>query len=311
MHTRKLRQFIAVAEELHFSRAAAKLFVAQQALSRQIRELEEELGTRLFLRSTRKVELTPAGEAFLEGARSVVEALDRTVALALHAGQAVKPTLRVGSCVGGALELTAPILSGFRSRYPEVELEWREYAVTDTSAGLADGTSDIAIIRLPISVEGIESVALFTEPLVAIVASSHRLADRTDVAIDELLEDPITVSVTQDEAFRAFWSLVAFRGGVPPQVVPIQSVTEESQVVSAGSALSIMPAAAARYGAHPSLRFLPITDAPVSAVALAWRADSSNPLLRRFRKVALAVRDRETALVAAIERPPHLIAGSR
>lgn len=303
LHTRKLRYFIAVAEELHFSRAAARLFVAQQALSRQIRELEDEVGVQLFLRSTRKVELTAAGAVFLTGARAAVEALDETVALTVRAGRSVTGTLRVGFCPGAALELTEPILSGFRDRYPDVAVELREVPLSDPSAGVAGGDSDIGIVRAPLTTDGIETQTLFTEPLVAAVSLRHRLADHTVVSVADLLADPITLSQSVDATYRAFWSLEAFRDGVPARIVETRSVTEEVQFVSAGGAIGVTAAAAVRYMPHPSIRFIPISDAPRSTCALAWRLDAANPLVDSFREVVREVVEQEAERVDAIENP--------
>jgi DNA-binding transcriptional LysR family regulator len=303
LHTRKLRYFIAVADELHFSRAAARLFIAQQALSRQIRELEDEIGTPLFLRSTRKVELTAAGAVFLIGARAAVEALDEAIALAVRTGRSATGTLRVGFCPGAALELTEPILSAFRERYPEVVVELHEVPLSDPTAGVAGGTSDVGIVRAPLTTDGIETEVLFTEPLVVAVSLRHRLAGRDSVTVAELLSDPITLSQSEDPTYRAFWSLEAFREGTPPRIVETRSVTEEVQFVSAGGAIGVTAAAAVRYMPHPSIRFIPISDAPRSTCALGWRADSTNPLLDRFREVARAVVEQETGIVAAIEDP--------
>lgn len=303
LHTRKLRYFIAVADELHFSRAAARLFVAQQALSRQIRELEEEVGTQLFLRSTRKVELTAAGTVFLAGARAAVETLDEAIALTLRAGRSVSGTLRVGFCPGAALELTEPILSGFRDRYPDVTVELREVPLSDPSAGVAAGDSDVGIVRAPLSTDGIETEALFTEPLVVAVSLRHRLADRSTVSVADLLADPITLTQTEDAAYRAFWSLKDFRDGVPARIVQTRSVTEEVQFVAAGGAIGVTAAAAVRYMLSPGIRFVPISDAPRSTCALAWRADTQVPLVARFREVAHAVVAREVGLLSRIEDP--------
>ena len=303
LHTRKLRYFIAVAEELHFSRAAARLFVAQQALSRQIRELEDELGTPLFLRSSRRVELTAAGAVFLAGARAVVETLDEAVALTVRTGRSVTGTLRVGFCPGAALELTEPILSAFRDRYPDVALELHEVPLSDPSAGVAGGASDVGIVRAPLTTDGLETETLFTEPLVVAVSLRHRLADRSTVGVAELLSDPITLTQTDDAAYRAFWSLESFRDGAPARIVQTRSVTEEVQFVSAGGAIGVTAAAAIRYMLHPSIRFIPISDAPRSTCALAWRTDAANPLVDRFREVARAVLRQETGTVGAIESP--------
>ncbi|HSV38122.1 MAG TPA: LysR substrate-binding domain-containing protein [Nocardioidaceae bacterium] len=303
LHTRKLRYFIAVAEELHFSRAAAKLFLAQQALSRQIRELEEELGTPLFIRSTRKVELTAAGAVFLAGARAAVEALDSAVAMTVRTGRAVSGTLRLGFCPGAALELTEPILTEFRTRYPEVTVEMREVPLMDPTAGVGAGESDLGFVRAPMATDGLETESLFSEPLVVAVSLRHRLAELPVVTVADVLSDPITLSQTEDKTYRAFWSLQEFRGGAQPVIVETRSVTEEVQLVSTGGAVAVTAAAALRYVPHPSIRFIPIADAPRSTVALAWRADAALPLVARFREVALAVRDRERELVAQLEDP--------
>ncbi|WP_202033296.1 LysR substrate-binding domain-containing protein [Nocardioides sp. WS12] len=304
LHTRKLRYFIAVAEELHFSRAAAKLFLAQQALSRQIRELEDELGVPLFIRSTRKVELTAAGEVFLAGARAAVDALDEAVTMATRTNRAVTGTLRLGFFPGAALELTAPLVTEFRTRYPDVTIEMRESPVLDPSCGLIDGTSDLALVRLPATVEGLCTETLFTEPVVVGVSSGHPLAHRSSVTASELLDLPITLSHTVDPVYRSFWVLDGFRADGPaPQIVATSSITEEAQLVATGTAVCVTAAAAARYVPHPGIQYVLITDAPRSELALAWREGAESPLIERFRACALEVRDLEVEIVDLIENP--------
>nr|WP_269634545.1 LysR family transcriptional regulator [Nocardioides sp. J54] len=303
MHVRKLRQFIVVAEELHFSRAAARLYVAQQALSRQVKELEEELGATLFRRSTRSVELTAAGRALLEGARATVEAWDRAVARTTSAARAEQGVLRVGSCPAAALELTSPILRELEERLPDVEVEMREHLLTDPSAGLLDHSADVAFVRVPATLPGMEVVPLFTEPLVVSVAAGHCLAERDRVSVAEVLDEPITVSRTEDAAYRAFWQLAGFRDEAPAVLLDHTSVIEEGILVASGRAVSVTVAAAARYGGHPDLRFVPIVDAPRSTLAVALPAAEPSPLARAFLDAAVTVRDREAGLVAAIEDP--------
>ncbi|NMO03822.1 LysR family transcriptional regulator [Gordonia sp. TBRC 11910] len=306
LHTRKLRAFVVLAEELNFSRAAERLFLAQQALSRLIREVEDEVGATLFTRTTRKVELTSAGEAFRDGAVAALTALDYASAEARRRERVVSGTLHLGHIVAAALELTEPILSEFQSRYPDVELESHEYPLADLDAGLISGAADVSIIRLPVSTPALHTVPLFSEPLIALVPKGHRLAGRESVSVSELLDDPVTLSELEDPARREFWTLAAFRGPESPAVVvPIRSATDELQVVGSGRAVGITAAAAMRFLSFPGIEYLPITDAPRSVVALAW-TDRSTPLVDRFIEVALAVRDRETDLVNAIEHP-HML----
>ncbi|MDF3283238.1 MULTISPECIES: LysR substrate-binding domain-containing protein [unclassified Gordonia (in: high G+C Gram-positive bacteria)] len=303
LHTRKLRAFVVLAEELNFSRAAAQLFLAQQALSRLIREVEDEVGATLFTRTTRKVELTPAGVAFRDGAVAALAALDRASAEALRRERAISGTLHLGYTVGAALELTEPILSEFRSQFPDVELETREYSLADPDAGLISGFADVSIIRLPVSTPDLYTEPLFTEPLVALVSTGHRLAGRQSVRADELLDDPVTLSELEDPARREFWTLAAFRApDSPAVVVPVGTVTEEVQTVGTGGAIAITAAAAARYLPFPGIKHLPISDAPGSVVALAWTQRATS-LVTRFVEVALVVRDRQADLVNEIEHP--------
>lgn len=303
VHTRKLRSFVAVAEELHFSRAAERLFIAQQALSRQIRDLEQEVGAQLFVRTTREVTLTPAGEAYLAGVRDALAVLDAAAASAARLDRTLSGTLHLGYIAGAALELTEPILRAFAAEFPEVEVEMQEFASTDTSAGLATGASDVALVRLPLGLDAIESEPLFTEPLVVMVGPAHRLSARRSVSASELLDEPITVSDTPDETYRAFWRLDAARGDQPAPVVPISSVTEEWQIVASGRAIAVTGASLARYLPLSTVSCVPITDWPGSTVAAAWRSGEGSALVAQFVRVAASVRDAEPDLIGSIEHP--------
>jgi len=304
VQTRRLRYFVALAEELHFSRTAARLHIAQQALSKQIRELEEAVGAPLLRRSTRMAELTPAGVAFLEAARATLASLDEGVEAARRLARGEAGTLRLGYVVGGALELTRPILEEFARRHPHVQLELREYNHGDRSAGLAAGSADVAFLRPPISAPGVGRETLFVEPLFVALPRGHPLARRAAVSVRELLEEPIAVGDGQDVVAERFWTLDAYREpGTPRRIVRAHSLTEELSLVSAGIACMVTSAALARYTPHPSVRYVPIDDGPGVEVALGWREDARDALVERFLEAARAVRDRETELVHAIEHP--------
>lgn len=303
LSTRRLRYFVAVADELHFSNAAAKLFVSQQTLSKQIHELEAELGFQLLHRTTRSVELTPAGEAMLNVSRGTLARLDEGVEQARMLAQGECGTLTLGFFVLAALELTTPILTEYRRRNAGVRVAMHEYPYNDPSAGLSDETSDLAIIRLPISTPDIEWEPLFTEPRVVAVATTHRLADRESVLVEELAGERMTSAANSDRDFRSFWGLEEFlpASGLPP--IRTTSHAEELEVVATGEACSITAACAARYAPHASVRFIPIADVPPVSTVLAWRTANRSPLREDFVRVALEVRDRETELLERIERP--------
>jgi DNA-binding transcriptional LysR family regulator len=304
VQTRRLRYFVVLAQELHFSRAAARLHVAQQALSKQIRELEEAVGAQLLHRTTRKVELTPAGAAFLETAVATLATFDAGVEAARRLARGETGRLRVGYVVGAALELTRPILEEFGQRHPLVELELREYGHEDRSAGLAVGSADVAFLRPPIATSGVVHETLFVEPLLVALPLGHRLARRTGVSVRELLGEAIAVGESHDLVAERFWTLDAYReSDGPRRILRAHSVTEELALVSAGIACTITSAALARYTPHPSVRYVPIVDGPGAEVALAWREDAQGVLVGRFLDAARAVRARETELMRAIEHP--------
>nr|WP_264016731.1 LysR substrate-binding domain-containing protein [Mycolicibacter longobardus] len=297
-----MRHFVVAAEELHFSRAAARVYLAQQALSRQIKDLEDELGAKLFERNTRNVTLTPAGEVFLEGARAVLTALDGAAAAAQQAARGLVGTLRLGYVPGAALELTAPIIAEFRERHPDVVVEMREFQVSDPSAGLASRAADVAFLRLPQSTPNLKTEILAVDPVVAMVSASHRHAGRDSVSVRDLLDDPITQSSSLDETHHAFWSLAAARtDATRVEVVRTDSITEEAQMVAAGAAIAITSAAAAHFMPATGVRFLPIDDWPGSAIAVGWTDDEPSPLVARFVDVACSVRDAEPDVVHSIE----------
>ncbi|MEV6331191.1 LysR family transcriptional regulator [Streptomyces sp. NPDC051909] len=302
--TQKLRNFVVVAEELNISRAAARLFVTQQALSKQLRDLEDAIGVRLVERTTRSMALTPAGEVFLASVREALAALDAGVAAALSASRGVSGTVRLGFVMGGALELTAPILAEFSALCPDVQLELRETGFDDPSAGLADGSSDVAFVRLPLSVPDLDAIPLFVEPLVVALPARHPLADRAALTAADIVDEPLAVGRTADSVWRRYWTLDDRRGGRPPKTVrTTTSHTEELQVIAAGLACAITVTGAARYTPHPGVRYVPLTGVPGSALAVAWRRGHRTPGVERFVTAARRVRDREPALVATIETP--------
>jgi DNA-binding transcriptional LysR family regulator len=161
---RKLRYFAVLAEERHFTRAAARLFVAQQSLSRQIRDLEDELGAVLLYRTTRSVELTAAGQAVLRHVQAALASLDAGIDEARRHLEGAVGRLRIGFGMGAALELTPHIVAEFGRRYPGVDIEMREFALPDQSAGLSEHWADVAIVRPPLADPDIVTHTLFVEP---------------------------------------------------------------------------------------------------------------------------------------------------
>ncbi|GLZ81538.1 LysR family transcriptional regulator [Actinorhabdospora filicis] len=301
MSSRRLRYFTVLAEELHFSRAAARLFMTQQALSKQLRELEAEVGAKLVHRTTRSVALTEAGAVFAGAAREALAVIDAGVTAARRA-HGVTP-LRLGFLIGAAMELTTPLLRAFAARHPAVRLDLHEYGFATPSAGLADGSSDIALLRLPLATTGLTTVPLFTEPLVAVLPAGHPLAARPTVTAAEVAAEQLVMGASPDPVWRGYWTLDAHRPpATPRRVLDSATQSEEVEMVAAGVAVTVTVAGLERYVGRGGLRYVPIEDAPGSTLALAWReTDGGNPAVRAFVETALAVRDEESELVAMIE----------
>ncbi|MFE3225219.1 LysR family transcriptional regulator [Nocardia sp. NPDC059228] len=314
VHTRQLQYFIAVAEELSFTRAAQRLHVSQQGLSTQIKQLEQAMDVVLFSRTTRNVELTAAGAVFLQDIRGALTGLDVAVERARSVHRGEQDRLVLGALEGAALTLTEPILSTFRQRHPGITVELRHFTYEDPSAGLVTGSVDVAFARRPFVDDGVQFETLFAEPLMVMLPTNHRLAERTEVFAHELLDEPLLGAATTDPVWNAFWELSAHRGGAPATVVSrSSSLLEELHKVATGVGI-VLTVACARWIPFPGVRLLPIADVPPNEVAVGWRGAQESALVRSFVEVARCIRDTCPDLVAQLQEPdftdctvpPHL-----
>ena len=309
--TRKLRYFVTVAEELHFSRAASRHFIAQQTLSKQIRELEALVGAQLLERNTRSVRLTAAGERYLDAARAALAVLDAGVHDARRIDQGELGTINIGFTPGAALELTQFILDAFRQQRPQVEVELQETPLRDPTGGLRDPAIDVAFMRLPCDSRGVAWEPLFAERLVVATSQRHPLAARREVRAAELVNEPIAAARTGDEVWEAFWTLAELRGdGEAAKVRYTSSQTEELELVRAGIAISVTVSSVARLMPAPGVAYVPITDVPPSTVAIGWHAHRSSPLIELFVETAKAQRDANPSVVAELEALPPALAAA-
>ncbi|MFE3293097.1 LysR family transcriptional regulator [Rhodococcus sp. NPDC059234] len=303
LQTRQLRYFVAVAEELSFTRAAQRLHIAQQALSAQIKQLEQSLGVVLLTRTTRSVTLTPAGAAFLEDTSALLAALDDAAERARALDRTENARLVLGFTEGAALMLTEPIMSAFRDRHPGVSIEMRQFNYDDPSAGMNDRSTDVAFVRRPLATDGVDFERLFHEPRMVMMRSDHPLADRASVTAADLIDEPIFGAACTDAAWNAYWELDDHRGGKPGRVVSRSTgLLEEYQKVAAGVGI-VVTVACARWVPYPGVTLLPIDDDVPSEVALAWPQDNDSTLVRSFVDAAIRVRDGRPDLVKRLEEP--------
>jgi DNA-binding transcriptional LysR family regulator len=184
LELRQLRYFVAVAEELNFTRAARRLLMSQQPLSAAIRQLETELGVSLFERTTRKVELTEAGQALLVDARELLSRADRARERARQAGTNAL-TLSVGVSSAAYGDLASAVLEAFRAQHPDITLQVHTYEVTAPAAGVADGSVDVSIVREPVHARHVHTLTIATEPRVFVIAADNLLATRNELSIKE------------------------------------------------------------------------------------------------------------------------------
>ncbi|WP_321933962.1 DNA-binding transcriptional regulator HcaR [Paraburkholderia sp. J8-2] len=189
MELRHLRYFIAVADELSFTRAAQRLHTAQPSLSQQIRNLEDEVGTPLFERTRRKVELTDAGKVFLAEARLVVAQADRAVARARQVGQG-RATVTIGFVPAAEIRVFPVILPRLRLRFPDVNVELRSLPTAEQEDALLRGDIDVAFMRRPVVSPELRSEVVLTEPLVVVLPSAHPLAKQKRIAPAQLSGEP-------------------------------------------------------------------------------------------------------------------------
>lgn len=278
---RELRSFLAVAEELNFTRAAARLHVAQQALSTTIANLERALDVRLFTRSTRHVALTSAGEQLVPAARrilaDVADAL-RAVELAA-AGRRGRLIIGVAIAVHNAPPVREPIRQ-FAEREPDVELQVDGYDHTDPLAGLASGSSQVSFVLGPLTLDGLDSVVVLEEPRHVLLPADHPLAGRPDLHVRDLSGLPWLRVATPDSDWTRFW----FRHplGEPSTGPEIRSGVEWVPAVESGRGVGFtLPTLVADY-LPADIVTVPVVDIEPGSVLLAWPRDAVDPLVDAF-----------------------------
>ena len=284
MELRQLRYFIAVAEELHFRRAAARLHMSQPPLSQQIARLEEELGVRLLTRTRRRVELTAAGAAFLRDARAMVGELDAAIATArrVDAGQA--GLLRVNFVGSALLSIVPGIVQRFRGRRPEVEIELHERSTLEQLRAVGAGVVDVGLVRPPIDADdGLLTELVMRERTVAAIPVGHPLAGLTRVPLKRLAAEPL-VLFPREQA-PGFHDLITGRlaaTGTSPRVVQYApEMVTIIGLVAAGIGLSPVPASVARL-ALDGVTYRPLVGAPDAELMAVTRAGDDSPLVAAF-----------------------------
>jgi DNA-binding transcriptional LysR family regulator len=284
---RHLRYFLAVADTLHFSKAAARLGIAQPPLSQQIRNLEQLVGHRLFDRTTRGVKLTLAGQLLAERARSTIDKVQDDLAQVRRLGRGEEGTLTVGFS-GSVMFTELPIaIETFRRRYPKVELRLREVVTAAQIAALLDGTLDLGFLRDGDPTDGIETTTLIREPYVAILPASHALARKRGLRVGDLRREPFIFFARRmgPLAFDRTMACCEQHGFRPNIVQEAPQWPTLIRLVTAGLGVSLAPACVAKL-AIPGAVYRDVRATCRTTVDLAVRAGTDQIIARNFAQIA-------------------------
>ncbi|MEY9836885.1 LysR family transcriptional regulator [Streptacidiphilus sp. EB103A] len=282
---RQVEAFLAVCEEQHFSRAAARLCVSPPWLSQTIKELERHVGVRLLERTTRSVVLTEAGTVFASLAGRALSDLDNAVATTRSLARADTQSLSLGYTIGAGLEILPRLVRTFAAQYPEVHVATVEFDFADPSAGLRDRKVDAAVVRPPIGLAGLASLDLLAEPRVACLPEGHRLAGRASLQVADVLTEPIIAAPASPGPWRDYWLLTEYRATAAPVVAEASTFEAELHMVARGEGISITATSASRWYTRPGIVFIPIDDLEPCRVALAWWPEDT-PLVAGLVSVA-------------------------
>lgn len=297
MEIRHLHAFIAVAEERHFGRAAARMGITQPPLSRQIQQLETELGLRLFERNARSVELTAAGTSYLAAVRPHLVGLARAADQARAVYRQPQGLVRVGFVSSLGYGMMPRLLENLRTAASCVGVEMVELPSAEQCQGVRERRLDAGFVFLPIEAQELKMRRLFREPLVAMLPVRHPLASAAAVALEALREEPFILCARQPQT--GFHEMVAklcqAHGFTPRAAHSASSTAAMAELVAMGLGLALVPRSAMDRR-HVGVVYKSLDGTPMELeIAAVWRADVMTPALRFFldQAVQAARRRRE------------------
>jgi DNA-binding transcriptional LysR family regulator len=275
-------------EELNYRRAAERLFITQPALSTAIKALEHQTGVTLFRRNTRAVALTDLGAVWLPRVRDALRGVDAAVDDLITTSMRDR-RIRLGYLIGTGADVLFRLVRHFETAYPEITVEPKEFDFSDPTAGLAGGTTEVAIIRPPVDLPEHRMLILDAENWVACLPRDHRLAHRSELSIAELLDDPIVVAPGSAGRWRDYWMATDARNGKPPTIAAVAATyEEETTTIARGLGISFTSEASARLYDRQGIAYVPIVDRPRNYTALAWHpdglSDDASALIRQVRE---------------------------
>ena len=285
----QLRCFVAVAEELHFGRAAARLNMTQPPLSRQIQVLEHIIDAPLLERTSRSVRLTPAGRSFLPEARRILKLAESASQVARRIALGKTGSLKIGFTAAAAYGFLPELIAACRARLPEVDFSLKEMVTGDQLEALASGQIDAGLLRPPIARPEFSTRRVVAEPLLAAIPEHHRLASADLVSIEDFDDQPFVMySPYESRYFHDLLVAQFARAQILPRYVQhLSQIHSILAMVRAGLGAAIVPAAAASFEiANVRLRPLKLPTKTSVELFLVWRRDDENPLLPSLVEIA-------------------------
>ncbi|GAB3144791.1 LysR family transcriptional regulator [Micromonospora sonneratiae] len=290
--TRLLRYFIAVAEDGSLTHAAERLFVSQPALTKQIKQLEGQLGVQLFTRSRAGMSLTEPGRVLAERVPGLLADWDQLLRQTRSTASQAARVLRIGFVASAANEGTQDIIAAFVRCRPGWRVDMRQATWTDPTAGLATGDVDAALLRLPFpGQDELRVEELFTEPRWVALPTAHPLAAGELIPFRDLWDEPFVAAPPETGRWRDYWLASDERDGHP---VRIGAVTDQPDdwlsAIANGYGIALAPESSARFYARPGVTYRPVSGVSPSRVGVAWATtDDTNPVVRDFVRCCLAI----------------------
>lgn len=288
MDLRHYRSFLALAEELHFGKAAERLHMAQPPLSQQIRQMESHLGVRLFERSTRSVRLTSAGEAMLAPARRVLEESEEAERAAKAGGRGEYGRVTIGFA-GASSRFSLPLLArAVREEYPNLDLVLKGQMYANTALSeLLNRSVDIGFVRLPFDLPGVEHLVIEREELICALPANHPLAKGAEVSLRDLSEESfVTFPPDAGSTLRTITQKACMEVGYSPRITQAAPDSYTIHALVAAGVGVTLTFSSCLHIRQPGVVYLPVTeDLPVSHSAIAWLQDNSSPALQSFLRV--------------------------
>lgn len=291
MELRHLKYFLAVAEELHFGRAAARLYIAQPPLSQQIKQLENEIGVRLFNRTKRTVELTEAGKVFQREAYAVLERLDKGIVKAQQAARGEAGWLSIGFVSSINYEILPNVLREFRRQCPDVEIFLQEMHNPEQNQSLLEKRIHIGFARLPSESDSLISKVVAREPLIVALPASHKLAASKDLKLQDLTDEPFIIfSQSRPSPFYEFVVRLCAESGFQPNIVQqVGEIQTALGLVAAEIGVTLVPDST--HNLHrEGVVYKNLTEPqPVIEMTMQYRKDENSPVVARFLEVIQAL----------------------